>query len=145
MNEVFTDKEYRLLLSALRREYDVCDKIDNDRTMPVGPDTVKLVPIVNSISAKLHHLQYRTDEMSMHYLRDQEPEWDGKNRFYRCPSCKRRIHEYHGFCKHCGKKIDWQPLMKKRKKEAEIKKPRGSKARITRRGLEEIARNREEY
>ena len=35
--------------------------------------------------------------------------------------------------------------MKKRKKEAEIKKTRGSKARITRRGLEEIARNREEY
>lgn len=121
MNEFFTDKEYRLLLSALSRELKVCIDLDNDKTVPAGPNTIKLAPIMDSISYKLHQLQYGKDEMSMHYLRDQEPDWDAKNRFWRCPSCKRRIHEYHGFCKHCGKKIDWQPLMKKRKKEAEIR------------------------
>ena len=103
MNSIFTDQEHRILLSAIGRERKICEECDRE----IGDnDGYMLVPIV---------------DLKRHFLVATEPEWGQKNRFHRCPSCKRRIHEYHGFCKHCGKKIDWQPLMKKRKKEAEIR------------------------
>lgn len=117
MNSIFTDQEHRILLSAISRERKVCEECDRE----IGDnDGYMLVPIVDSIERKVYEIQHQDVDLKKHFLVATEPEWDQKNRFHRCPSCKRRIHEYHGFCKHCGKKIDWQPLMKKRKKEAEI-------------------------
>ena len=118
MNSIFTDKEHRILLSAISRERKVCEECDREIE---DKDGYMLVPIVDGIERKVYEIQHQDVDLKKHFLVATEPEWDQKNRFYRCPSCKRRIHEYHGFCKYCGKKIDWQPLMKKRKKEAEIR------------------------
>ncbi len=116
MNSVFTDEEHRILLAALEREKQVCREYDQEHD-----SENKLAPIVKRIERKVYDLQNQDADLKRHFLAAEEPEWDPENRFHRCPSCRRRIHEYHGFCKHCGKKIDWQPLMKKRKKEAEIR------------------------
>ena len=110
MNSVFTDEEHRILLAALEREKQVCREYDQEHD-----SENKLVPIVKRIERKVYDLQNQDADLKRHFLAAEEPEWDPENRFHRCPSCRRRIHEYHGFCKHCGKKIDWQPLMKKRK------------------------------
>lgn len=132
MNNIFTDDEYDILSSALRKELRTCKEHDGD-SLP--PGCKELTPIVISAMGKLQKLQYCTGfnilqnstctdqnvDLEEHFLVATEPMRDEKNRFWRCPSCKRRIHEYHGYCKHCGKKVDWQPLMKKRKKEAEIR------------------------
>lgn len=121
MNSVlFTDIEHRILLAALGREKEVCKQV-NEEMGEVDSDGIDLVKVVESIEQKVYGIQHEDTNMKKHFLTATEPEWDSKNRFWRCPSCKRRIHEYHGFCKHCGKKVDWMPLMKKRKKEAEIR------------------------
>lgn len=49
----FTDEEYRILLSALRREREVCEKVDKD----CGEEH-KLIHILNSIEKKIHKIQY---------------------------------------------------------------------------------------
>lgn len=121
MNSVlFTDIEHRILLAALGREKEVCKQV-NEEMGEVDSDGIDLVKVVESIEQKVYGIQHEDANLKKHFLTATEPEWDSKNRFWRCPSCKRRIHEYHGFCKHCGKKVDWMPLMKKRKKEAEIR------------------------
>ncbi|HJB95855.1 MAG TPA: hypothetical protein H9765_09620 [Candidatus Mediterraneibacter intestinigallinarum] len=38
-----------------------------------------------------------------------------------CPCCHHRISEYHEHCHWCGARVGWSDLMKKRKKEAEIR------------------------
>lgn len=49
----FTDDEYRILLSALRREDEVCRKVDQD----CGDDH-KLIRIMTSIKRKIRRIQY---------------------------------------------------------------------------------------
>lgn len=49
----FTDDEYRILLSALRREDEVCRKVDQD----CGGDH-KLIRIMTSIKRKIRRIQY---------------------------------------------------------------------------------------
>ena len=49
----FTDDEYRILLSALRREGEVCRKVDQD----CGDDH-KLIRIMTSIKRKIRRIQY---------------------------------------------------------------------------------------
>lgn len=48
----FTDTEYRILLSALRREREVCEMVDKD----CGDH--KLIRIMNSIDRKIKRIQY---------------------------------------------------------------------------------------
>ena len=38
-----------------------------------------------------------------------------------CPCCHHRISEYHEHCHWCGARVGWSDLMKKRKKEAEVR------------------------
>lgn len=122
MNSIFTDQEHRILLSAIGRERKICEECDRE----IGDnDGYMLVPIVDSIERKVYEIQHQDADLKKHFLVATEPEWDGKNRFWRCPSCKRRIHEYHGHCKHCGKKINWQPLMKKIKKMRKVDEAEG--------------------
>lgn len=49
----FTDDEYRILLSALRRKDEVCRKVDQD----CGDDH-KLIRIMTSIKRKIRRIQY---------------------------------------------------------------------------------------
>lgn len=49
----FTDQEYRLLLRALSREREVCEKVDKD----CGEDH-KLLRLMNSIEKKIKHINY---------------------------------------------------------------------------------------
>lgn len=49
----FTDDEYRILLSALRREDEVCKRVDKD-----CGDGHKLIKIMTSIKRKIRRLQY---------------------------------------------------------------------------------------
>lgn len=116
---IFTDDEHRILLAALGREEKVCIKEDQEAEEAGAPGK-PLLPMVRSIQKKVSNLQKMNESLEEHFLTATEPEWDSKNIFWRCPSCKRRIQERHSFCKHCGKKMDWMPLIEKRKKEAEV-------------------------
>lgn len=49
----FTDQEYRILLVALRREREVCEKVDKDCS-----EEHKLIHIMNSIEKKIRNIQY---------------------------------------------------------------------------------------
>lgn len=52
----FTDSEYRILLSALSREREVCEMVDKD----CGDH--KLIHIMNSISRKIKNIQYKNNK-----------------------------------------------------------------------------------
>ena len=121
MSSLFTFEEHSILLSALARERKVCEKLDEEPSPEGREKPSPLLPILDSIERKVYELQHNEVDLKKHYLVATLPEWDDKNKFWRCPSCKRRIHEYHTYCKHCGKQVDWMPLMQKRKKEAEIR------------------------
>ena len=54
---MFTDSEYRILLSALRREKEVCREVDGQYTHEPYEDT--LVDICESIERELHNAQYK--------------------------------------------------------------------------------------
>lgn len=54
----FTDEEYRILLKALSREREVCEKVDMD----CGEDH-KLIRIMNSIEKKIKDIQYGKTEI----------------------------------------------------------------------------------
>lgn len=54
----FTDSEYRILLKALSREREVCEKVDRD----CGEDH-KLIHIMNSIEKKIKDIQYGKTEI----------------------------------------------------------------------------------
>lgn len=94
---------------------------DKEDPESIWKHDVEVLRAAKTIIHSRDQIAEEMNELYHHFVAAQEPEWDSKNRFWRCPSCKRRILEYHGFCKHCGKKVDWMPLMKKRKKEAEIR------------------------
>ena len=49
----FTDEEYRLVLRALSREREVCEKVDKDCCA-----NHKLIHIMNSIDKKTKYIQY---------------------------------------------------------------------------------------
>lgn len=49
---LFTDCEYRILLSALSREKKVCQKVDKEFSGPVS-----LVAIIDSVERKIKDLQ----------------------------------------------------------------------------------------
>lgn len=51
---MFTDIEYRILLHAMMREYDLCEEVDNEA---IG--IVSLVNICKSINQKLHDIQHK--------------------------------------------------------------------------------------
>lgn len=51
--QFFTDEEYRILLKALSREREVCEKVDMD----CGDDH-KLIRIMDSIEKKIKDIQY---------------------------------------------------------------------------------------
>lgn len=51
--QFFTDEEYRILLKALSREREICEKVDMD----CGDDR-KLIHIMNSIEKKIKDIQY---------------------------------------------------------------------------------------
>ena len=50
---LFTDEEYRILLKALSREREVCEKVDKD-----CGDEHKLIRIMDSIERKVRNIQY---------------------------------------------------------------------------------------
>lgn len=50
---LFTDEEYRILLKALSREREVCEKVDRD-----CGDEHKLIRIMDSIERKVRNIQY---------------------------------------------------------------------------------------
>lgn len=52
-NNYFSDEEYRILLSALGREKEVCKKVDRD-----GGGEPRLLRIVESIERKIAKMQY---------------------------------------------------------------------------------------
>lgn len=54
----FTDSEYRILLKALSREREVCEKVDMD----CGEEH-KLIRIMNSIEKKIKDIQYGKTEI----------------------------------------------------------------------------------
>lgn len=54
----FADEEYRILLKALSREREVCEKVDRD----CGDDH-KLIHIMNSIEKKIKDIQYGKTEI----------------------------------------------------------------------------------
>ena len=54
---MFTDKEYRILLSALSREREVCKAVD--RNYVHEPYEVLLTDICSSIEKKIHNVQYK--------------------------------------------------------------------------------------
>lgn len=54
----FTDSEYRILLKALSREREVCEKVDRD----CGEDH-KLIHMMNSIEKKIKDIQYGKTEI----------------------------------------------------------------------------------
>ena len=56
---IFTDTEYRILLSALSRERKVCKEIDNDKVL--SANTKMLVPIVDSIERKINKMQKESE------------------------------------------------------------------------------------
>lgn len=58
MKTYFTDSEYRILLKALSREREVCEKVDRD----CGEDH-KLIHIMNSIEKKIKDIQYGKTEI----------------------------------------------------------------------------------
>ena len=49
-DEFFTDTEKRLLFSALRREKEICQKVDSE-----NPDMPRLVPVVESLERKFYY------------------------------------------------------------------------------------------
>lgn len=49
----FTDEEYRIVLKALSREREICEKVDMD----CGDDH-KLIRIMDSIERKIRNIQY---------------------------------------------------------------------------------------
>lgn len=53
MDKYFTDAEYRILLKALQREREVCEKVDKD----CGEEH-KLIHIMDNIEEKIHQMQY---------------------------------------------------------------------------------------
>lgn len=55
---LFTDEEYRILLKALSREREVCEKVDRD----CGDDH-KLIHIMNGIEKKVKEIQYGKTEI----------------------------------------------------------------------------------
>ena len=58
MKEYFTDPEYRILLKALSREREICQKVDRD----CGDDH-KLIHIMNGIEKKIKDIQYGKTEI----------------------------------------------------------------------------------
>lgn len=58
MANVFTDAEYRILLSALSRERKVCEDIDSLCEEKNITDVIELVPIIRSIEKKIEKIQY---------------------------------------------------------------------------------------
>ena len=58
MANLFTDSEYRLLLSALSRERKICREIDLVERGKVHSDAIKLVPLIDSIEKKIKKIQY---------------------------------------------------------------------------------------
>lgn len=56
--QFFTDEEYRILLKALSREREVCEKVDMD----CGDDH-KLIRIMNGIEKKIKDIQYGKTEI----------------------------------------------------------------------------------
>ncbi len=54
----FTDSEYRILIKALSREREVCEKVDSD----CGEDH-KLIRVMNSIEKKIKDIQYGKTEI----------------------------------------------------------------------------------
>lgn len=54
----FADEEYRILLKALSREREVCEKVDRDCV-----DDHKLIHIMNSIEKKIKDIQYGKTEI----------------------------------------------------------------------------------
>lgn len=55
---LFTDEEYRILLKALSREREVCEKVDSD-----CGDEHKLIRIMDSIERKVKKIQYGKTEI----------------------------------------------------------------------------------
>lgn len=138
MSNLITEKEFYIIISlaslANLERIDPLSKSESTRSYRSSLFQKYSEEDIYKAAGKVRDMYWGRDEVSLHFITATEPEWDNKNRFWRCPSCKRRIHEYHGFCKHCGKKVDWIPLMKKRKKEAEI---RGRKDRKKARSCKE--------
>lgn len=58
MKEYFTDPEYRIVLKALNREREICERVDRD----CGDDH-KLILIMNSIEKKIKDIQYGKTEI----------------------------------------------------------------------------------
>lgn len=56
--QFFTDEEYRILLKALSREREICERVDRD----CGDDH-KLIRIMNSIEKKVKEIQYGKAEI----------------------------------------------------------------------------------
>lgn len=56
--QFFTDEEYRILLKALSREREVCEKVDRN-----CEDDHKLICIMNSIEKKIKDIQYGKTEI----------------------------------------------------------------------------------
>lgn len=54
---MFTDEEYRILLTAMGREKKICKQVDKELVPEPGQDT--LVDICKSIERKLHDAQYK--------------------------------------------------------------------------------------
>lgn len=54
---MFTDKEHRILLSAIRRERDVCKKVDQESCRE--PYEISLVAVCDSIERKVHDIQHK--------------------------------------------------------------------------------------
>lgn len=52
----FTDDEYRILLSALSRERQVCEKVDNE-----CEGNKNLIMIMDSIERKIKAVQYKRE------------------------------------------------------------------------------------
>ena len=57
MGTIFTDEEYRILLSALSRERKICEKIDAEM-----PGEVSLVKLMNNIERKISRIQYQNKD-----------------------------------------------------------------------------------
>lgn len=52
----FTDQEYRLVLRALQREQEVCEKFDKESNRSDAGQN--LITLMNSIERKIEHVQY---------------------------------------------------------------------------------------
>lgn len=62
----FEDNEYRILLEALRKEKELCKKIDNEMT-----GKIKLLNIITSIEKKIHYIQYELENSITFNKQDQ--------------------------------------------------------------------------